>query len=125
MGVSVLLETTWTLVLASERGPFSARFVIQPLLALLLGLRDAKLDVAAGAPPYVIGLLRSPGDRRERLKEGAIAVAKPFAVSVVLDAIVQWLVAGRVGVLAAFGTGLLLIGVPYVLARGLGNRALR
>ncbi len=125
MNVSMLMEACWTLVPSSERGPFSARFVVQPLLAILLGLRDAKLDAAAGAPPYVIGLLRSPGGRLERLKEGARAVAKAFAVAVVIDAIVQWLVDGRVGVVSAIATGLLLIGVPYILARGLGNRALR
>lgn len=125
MNALELLDACRLLALASGSEPFSARFAVQPLLAVLLGLRDAKLDVASGAPPYVFGLLCGRGSRQERLAEGAKAVAKPFGVAVVLDGIVQFLVDGRVGVVAAIGTGLLLIGVPYVLARGLGNRALR
>ena len=38
-------------------GPMSLRFVIQPLIALLLGLRDGMMDAKAGEPTFILGLL--------------------------------------------------------------------
>ena len=91
----------WPPLWAQVRAPFSFRFVVQPLLAILLGLRDAKLDARAGSRPFLLSLLRGRLDRRERLKEGLRAIAVPFAVAILLDGVVQLLVDGWVRPLRA------------------------
>ena len=38
-------------------GPGSFRFIFQPIVAILLGMRDGLLDARAGRPPYLYSLL--------------------------------------------------------------------
>lgn len=117
------MEALATTLLGLANEPFSFRFVVQPALALLLGLRDARLDAAAGKPPYFLSLFVAREQRRDRLREGVRAIAIPLVIAVGLDSVVQYLVAGRVHLWHAVVIGALLIAVPYVGARGLGNRA--
>lgn len=84
-------------------GPMHARFVIQPLMATLLGIRDGMRDARSG-----------PGRPRR--------LAIPIAVAIVLDVVVQYLLFERVRVLGAVVIGTVLMGLPYTIARGLANR---
>ena len=113
----------WLLFLASAQAnePLSLRYIVQPTIAILLGLRDARLDVRAGKRPYFLSLFEGGTIHRDRLGEGARAVAVPFVVAVVMDAIVQVLVDGRFRLWHALVFGSLLIAVPYVAARGIGG----
>src|SRR5512137_1024050 len=43
------------------------RFILQPLLAILLGVRGGLNDAKTGNPPYLFGLLFAAGQRRELL----------------------------------------------------------
>ncbi|HEY3446310.1 MAG TPA: hypothetical protein VGK67_08085 [Myxococcales bacterium] len=105
-------------------GPARLRFIIQPLLAILLGLRDSRNDAAEGREPYLLGLVFQKG-RKAKLAEGLKTFSTPLVLAVLLDAVVQYLTLRTVWVWAALVTGLLLIALPYSLARGLGNRAFR
>jgi hypothetical protein len=49
-------------------GPGRLRFILQPILAIVLGIRGGLADSRAGNPPYLIGLLRSDVPRRELLR---------------------------------------------------------
>jgi len=102
--------------------PFSFRFIVQPLLAILLGLRDGKRDATDGKPPYAFSLLTNRLDRRVLAKEGLRTVALPLMVAIVLDGVVQLLLRHRVVVWRAVVVGVLLIGLPYIASRGLTNR---
>jgi hypothetical protein len=51
----------WQDLQAMLSGPGHMRFLIQPLVAVLLGLRDGKLDVEAGKPPFALSLWASLG----------------------------------------------------------------
>jgi hypothetical protein len=102
--------------------PFHLRLIVQPLVALLLGIRDGRLDAKAGTPPYVYDLLVSSADRGAGLRSGLDAIWKPLAIAVILDAVVQFAFLDRVSLLGALLVGGLLVGIPYVLARGVANR---
>jgi hypothetical protein len=116
--------TYWDRIAHLLGGPGHLRFLIQPLLAILLGLRDARHDAALGREPYLFALILRPG-RAARFVEGLKTFAKLLTVAVLLDALVQFVTLGDVWVWAALVTGLFLIAFPYSAARGLGNRALR
>src|SRR5882724_7350362 len=47
-------------------GPGRFRFVLQPVMAILLGWRDGRADARAGRPAYPYGLLVS-GEKRKEL----------------------------------------------------------
>lgn len=110
------------LLAAAAHAPFTLRFVLQPLLALVLGVRDGRWDARDGRPPFGGELLARNGRRRQLLKEALGRVAVPLSLATVLDGVVQWMVDGRVVVLDALAVGMLLVALPYVLARGLSNR---
>jgi hypothetical protein len=114
----------WQDLQAMLSGPGHLRFIIQPIVAILLGLKDARLDVKAGRAPFLLSLFRSKN--RAQLAEQALKqIAVPLAVATSLDAVLQYVIFGRVKVLSAFLIGAVLIALPYALSRALGNRALR
>ncbi len=103
-------------------GPANLRLLIQPAIALALGVRDGLADAKAGASPYLFGVLFDWAHRRELLLHGARHILKPFLVGVVVDLITQYFIFQRVRLAAALLVGLLLVGLPYSVSRGLTNR---
>ena len=106
-------------------GKGSLRFIIQPITATILGIRAGRHDGRAGAPPYFARLLKDRDNRRAALAEGANHLSKVFIVAIVFDAILQFLAYGSIRPGWAVTVGLLLAGIPYILARGLTNRVMR
>lgn len=98
-------------------GPGKMRFILQPGIAILLGVRDGLRDFHAGRSPYLHGLLFATGMRRELVRQGLGAVRSLVAMGIVTDAIAQWLIYGIIHPGAALVIGPVLIGVPYILAR--------
>lgn len=106
-------------------GPGRFRFVMQPAVAILLGIRGGLADARAGRPPYLLGLLFHGDRRRELLRSGLEAVANLLLLGILLDAIFQWVILGVSHPGAALVVGPVLIATPYALARALANRAAR
>jgi hypothetical protein len=107
------------------RGPGHLRFVIQPLIAILFGLRDGRMDRALGRPPYVVSLLtRSPAGRRARLREGLRSIVVPLCLALGASLLFQFLVMRRVHLWAALAYAALFVALPYAITRGVTNRAL-
>ncbi len=105
-------------------GPGTFRFVIQPVLAILLGVRDGRNDAKSGVSPFLYTLLFGSGKRTDTLKTGLGAVALPLIIAVALDSILQVYIFGVWRLQWALVVGVCLVGIPYVLARGITNRLL-
>lgn len=105
-------------------GPGKFRFLIQPLVALLLGIRDGKGDARAGRPPYLLHLLTNPKLRPELWRSGLKTAWKPFALAWSMDTLFQVFILGHWNPFQALSVGTLLIAIPYAAARGISNRAL-
>jgi hypothetical protein len=106
-------------------GPAHLRFIVQPLVALLLGVRDGHRDAKAGEPPFVLMLVLDKERRGSGLRLGLRRILVPLVVAVILDGVVQEMIFSRVRPLAALFVGVCLIGLPYAACRGLSNRLLR
>lgn len=106
-------------------GPGRLRFVLQPLLSLLLGCRDGVKDARAGRPAYIYGLLASGEHRAELLRSGWRAIRDLVAMGIVMDAVAQLMIYRQLHPGAALVVGPTMIGAPYALARGLSNRLAR
>ena len=106
-------------------GPASFRFILQPVVAAIAGIRDGVSDAKLGLRPYGIVVLFDSDSRGELLRAGLKSTAIPLAVGVVIDMVVQWMLFQRVLLSASILVGALLVGVPYIAARGLTNRILR
>lgn len=104
-------------------GPLHLRVLIQPLVALAFAIRDGRLDARLGRAPFFLSLFTT--ERGESLASGARSLAKVWCFAIVLDALAQTLIFGKVRPLAAVVMGTLLIWLPYSLGRGAANRAIR
>lgn len=103
-------------------GPMALRFVVQPIVATLLGIRDGLRDAKAGEPPFIYDIVMSPKDRKRQAASGWKGIGKGVIVGVVLDAVIQFLMLGTVYPGAALIVGIGLMGLPYSVARGITNR---
>lgn len=106
-------------------GPGRFRLFLQPLLAVILGIRSGLADARAGRPPYLYGVLFHRELRRALMKETLATVAILLLMGILLDSVFQWLILGSSFPGAALVVGPVLIVTPYTFARGLTNRLCR
>ncbi len=103
-------------------GPMWFRFIMQPTVAIVLGIRDGRKDARAGRAPFVWDLIVRPEGRKRQLKRALRSLIKPLIVAIVMDGVVQYLMLQAVYPAATVFVGVMILGVPYSLARGLTNR---
>ena len=106
-------------------GPGRFRFVIQPVIATILGIRGGLADARAGRPPYLYGVFMHRHLRRQLVRSGFENVVNLLLMGILLDAVFQWVILGVSHPGAALVVGPVLIGVPYAVARALANRLVR
>jgi hypothetical protein len=116
------LDTVAEGVIARIIGPMSLRFVFQPLVALLLGIRDGVTDAKTGEPPFIIDLIVDNNNRKAKLAGVLKSLSKTIIIATVFDMIAQYLIFDQVHVIPAIIVGVFLLSVPYSLARGVTNR---
>src|SRR5512145_193436 len=71
-------------------GPGRFRFVLQPLIAAILGIRTGMADARMGRPPYFYGVLFNRKLRPELLKSGFRSIVNLLLMGILLDSISQW-----------------------------------
>ena len=109
-------------VVARLHGPGRLRFILQPLVAIVLGSRDGIKDARAGRPPFLRNLLFQPTDRPGLMRSALASVRDLLAIAILLDVISQLLIFRMVHPGAALVIGPVLIAFPYASARALANR---
>ena len=103
-------------------GPGRFRFLLQPTMAIVLGVVAGRSDARAGRPPYLWALVFG-GKGRGRLLRGALGdVANVLLAGILVDSVCQWLILGASYPGAALVVGPVLIAFPYAVARALANR---
>ncbi len=107
----------------SGRGQF--RLILQPLMAVLLGLRLGVSDAKEGRAPFLFRLFTTKGGRWGLFRDSLWDAAIPLAVALIIDGILQYLTLGRVRPLAALVVGGILVWLPFAISRALTNRAWR
>lgn len=106
-------------------GPGRLRFIVQPLAAIAIGVRDGKGDVRKGRMPFLWAIVCRHASKRILLREALTSLGSLVAVAILLDVISQFLIFRQVHPGAALVLGPILIAVPYSLSRALTNRIFR
>jgi hypothetical protein len=101
------------------------RFILQPTVATLLGVRSGVADARAGRPPYLAGLLLHGDHRADLLRSGFASIRNLLAMGIILDLIFQVVLYRSVHPGAALVVGPILICAPYALSRAVSNRVAR
>jgi hypothetical protein len=103
-------------------GPGRFRFVLQPSIAIALGIAAGRSDRRAGRLPYLLALLLRREARGELVRSAFQSIAHLVLAGILVDSVCQWLILGASYPGAAVVVGPVLIALPYALARALANR---
>lgn len=106
-------------------GPFHFRLFLQPVMAAIAAYRDGVADARAGKPLYLYRLLKQPKEAWRVLRSGLAHIRRVILLAVVMDVAYQVIVFRRFYPIELVLVVLLLAVLPYVLLRGLVNRAWR
>lgn len=104
----------------SERpeGPLGFRFVVQPLMASVIAIRDGARDGRTGTPPFLLSIILPSEHRAEIFRSGVMATTRVVIFAMLLDMAYQIYMfsAFYIGeaLVVAFALGFL----PYLLLRG-------
>ena len=125
-GVTVAtFERIWFQLLQRTDAPMRFRFILQPLMAAIVAIRNGLKDARTGKSPYFWTLVTNPRERIRRLNEGLNATARIILLGLVMDAIYQVIVLRRFYPAEAVIVALLFAFVPYVIIRGPAARIAR
>jgi len=111
----------WQGIVIGLAGKGHLRLILQPAIAIILGIRLGVSDARKGREPFLLRLFIRE-NRGALLREGLHDILLPLGVAIVLDCILQAYTLHRVRPLAALIVGALLIALPFALARALTNR---
>ena len=106
-------------------GPGWFRFILQPLVAAFLGIKNGIADAGCGRPPYLFGVLFNQSLRRELLASAFTTVVNLLLMGILLDSVFQYIILGASYPGAALVVGPTLVAAPYAVARALTNRISR
>lgn len=115
-----LLRTFGAEIIARPEGPFAFRFILQPLMSLLMATRDGIKDARTGRTPYLWHIASTdPQSRRAALLEGLKSTGRILLLGVLIDGAYQYKVmGGLVRPLEALSIAFVLGFLPYLLFRG-------
>jgi hypothetical protein len=111
-------------IIQELHGPGRLRFIIQPVIALVLGIRDGKRDARDLRPAFFINLVMNHDQRSELWKDAFKTILKPLMLAWLMDTIFQFVILHHWNPSQAMIVGFVLVVIPYVLSRGLANRAI-
>jgi hypothetical protein len=103
----------------------SFRLIVQPIVAILLALRDGYKDAREARTPYGWALLTQAAQRRYLVHDAWKGLSRVFILAFVLDVVYQYIVLRWFYPGEAFAMAFLLAVVPYVFLRGPVNRIMR
>src|SRR5262245_54723729 len=116
------LARMWSDLIGRLHGPFSFRFVLQPIMAALYAARDGLADAREGRPPYFWTLFTHPREGYELLCEGWKHVSRVILLGVVMDVLYQVIEFGSIRLVQLIVVVLALAFIPYLVLRGPMNR---
>jgi len=120
-----LLTTIGDMLAARLHGPLDFRFILQPLVATVLGVGAGIRDARAGRPAYGWRIVTGNGDRRQLLWQGWRDIAKLYVAAVALDMIYELIVYRWIYPTQSLAVAFVLAVPSYFLIRGLANRIAR
>ena len=125
MDLSDIPLRIWADLTARPDGPLAFRFVVQPVVASLLAVRDGLRDGQEDGPTFLVTLLTGRSDRGALLRDAFGTIGRLLLVALVLDCAYQLIVLRALfpgeALVVAFVFGFL----PYAVARGVIARIVR
>jgi hypothetical protein len=120
-----LVVRFWDEMIARPAGPMKFRFVLQPVVASALAIRDGMKDAHLERTPYFWTIVSDPTRRERRVVEGIKAVSRVLILGAVMDVIYQYVVLDGLRPLQTVVIAFFLAFLPYAIVRGPATRVER
>jgi hypothetical protein len=101
-------------------GPGRMRFILQPAMAIFLGVRSGREDARVGRPRFLTGLLH-PSHRSALLRSSLESISILLLMGILLDSVFQWILLGISYPGPALVVGPVLVTIPYAAARAVAG----
>ena len=125
-GITVAtFQHIWNDLVEKPDAPMRFRFILQPLMSVVVAFRDGLKVARKGRSPYLWTMATKPRERVERLAEGLNATARIILLGIGVDAVYQVIVLNRFYPNEAVVVALLLALIPYLVMRGPAARVVR
>src|SRR5262249_18399884 len=112
------VDRIWYQELARASAPMKFRFVLQPLMAALVAIRDGRNDARTGRSPYFWSVLGKPEERIARVNQALNTTARIIVLGLVMDVIYQLIVLKTFYPAEALIIALVLALLPYLVFAG-------
>ena len=106
-------------------GIMKFRLVLQPLVAIIYAVKAGMRDAKGDKVPFLLGLFKFKGHRKDLLLEGWKDVGKVFIIAIIIDVIYQLIELKTVYPGEAIIVAFILAIIPYLIFRGPVNRIFR
>ena len=106
-------------------GIMKFRLVLQPLTAIIYAIKAGRRDAKGDKVPFLLGLFKFKGHRKDLLFEGWKDVGKVFIIAIIIDVIYQLIELKTVYPGEATIVAIILAIIPYLIFRGPVNRIFR
>lgn len=116
------LQRFWHDLVARPDAPMRFRFILQPLMASAVAIRDGLRDARGGHSPYFWTMVSVPHQRVARLNEGLNATARIIFLGLVMDVVYQLVVLRTFYPNESVVIAVVLAFLPYVIVRGPARR---
>ena len=116
-----LLTRLWEDLVGRIGGPMTLRFILQPTMATLFGIRDGLRFAREGRSFLLWGGPQHPVERRAQLRATWRSIGKVFLLAILLDVIYQLVVLHWFYPLETLIVAIVVAVVPYLAVRGLVN----
>jgi hypothetical protein len=116
-----LLMRFWENLVDRIGGPMNLRFILQPTMAVLLGIRDGLRYAREGRSFLLWGGPENPAERRAQLLATWRSIGKVFVLAIVLDMICRWIAVNWFFPLETLIVAIGVAVVPYLAVRGSVN----
>jgi hypothetical protein len=120
-----LITQFWPELMSRPSGPLAFRFILQPVMAAGLAIRDGYKDARTNRTPYLWAIANEPAERGPRIREGLRAVARVLALGVAMDVAYQIIRLDGLRPLQTLVVVFTLCFLPYLLVRGPAGRIAR
>ena len=120
-----IVTRQWDDLMARPTHVLAFRVVLQPVVAMMLAVRDGLKDARIGRTPYFWAILTNREERGPRLREGLHATIRVIVLALAMDVIYQVLSFGAFYPVEAAIVVFVLAFAPYLLIRGPAARIAR
>jgi hypothetical protein len=115
----------WQVMAASLTGKALFRLIVQSAMAIFVGVKMGRQDAREGRLPFLQRLCTEAEGRGSLFNDSMKRVLLPFAIAMVIEAVVEFMLLRTIHPLAVLLVGGLSVWLPFVLTRDLTDRFLQ